>query len=251
VHPKTLDEWTDTVGQMIDEQRKGIIANHNLHSLYLFHRSREFREFYRKAVWTYIDGMPIIALARLYGHRLSRSQRITNVDWIDPLMGAAARHGWRIYYLGSSPGVAEAGAAALRRRHSALQMRTRDGYFDVTRLCTDNLAVLADVNNYEPDILMVGMGMPRQELWIQENLEQVSAKVIFSVGAAIDYFAGTIPTPPRWAARVGLEWAYRLMAEPGRLWKRYLLEPWSILVILAMDLIRRGFRLRETSFPEE
>jgi len=80
VHPKTLDEWTDTVGQMIDEQRKGIIANHNLHSLYLFHRSREFREFYRKAVWTYIDGMPIIALARLYGHRLSRSQRITNVD---------------------------------------------------------------------------------------------------------------------------------------------------------------------------
>ncbi len=249
VHAKTQEEWTGIVSEMIDTRQKGIIANHNLHSVYLFHRLRAFRDFYRKAAWTYIDGMPIIAFARFYGHRLNRQQRITNVDWFVPLMDAAARNGWRIFYLGSAPGVAEQGARILSAQHPGLQMRTQHGYFDI-KSTLQNRAALNEINEYKPDIVMVGMGMPRQELWVQEHLEELPTSVIFTVGAAIDYFAGVVPKPPRWAGRVGLEWAYRLMAEPRRLWQRYLLEPWSILGMLAIDLARRSLGLREASYPE-
>ena len=80
---------------------------------------------------------------------------------------------------------------------------------------------------------MVGMGMPLQEHWIAENYDKLGNAVILPCGAAIDYFAGAIPTPPRWAGRLGLEWLYRLLAEPTRLWKRYLIEPWFLLFLTA------------------
>jgi N-acetylglucosaminyldiphosphoundecaprenol N-acetyl-beta-D-mannosaminyltransferase len=80
------------------------------------------------------------------------------------------------------------------------------------------------------------MGMPRQEIWVLNNLEKLHAKVILTCGACMDYIAGEIPTPPRWMGRVGLEWLYRLLSEPGRLWKRYLVEPWFLGGLLVRDL---------------
>jgi N-acetylglucosaminyldiphosphoundecaprenol N-acetyl-beta-D-mannosaminyltransferase len=85
---------------------------------------------------------------------------------------------------------------------------------------------------------MVGMGMPRQEHWIVDNFELLGPVVVLPCGAAIDYVAGEIPTPPRWAGRCGLEWLYRLAAEPGRLWKRYLIEPWFVLLLMGRHWLR-------------
>jgi N-acetylglucosaminyldiphosphoundecaprenol N-acetyl-beta-D-mannosaminyltransferase len=86
---------------------------------------------------------------------------------------------------------------------------------------------------------MVGMGMPRQEYWTQENFQQREAQVILSsTGAALEYIAGAAPTPPRWAGRIGLEWMFRLAHEPRRLFSRYLIEPWYILLLLLMDYPR-------------
>jgi N-acetylglucosaminyldiphosphoundecaprenol N-acetyl-beta-D-mannosaminyltransferase len=76
---------------------------------------------------------------------------------------------------------------------------------------------------------MVGMGMPRQEVWVLENREDIDARALFCCGALMDYVAGEIPTPPRWIGRLGFEWLYRLLSEPSRLWRRYLLEPWSVM----------------------
>jgi N-acetylglucosaminyldiphosphoundecaprenol N-acetyl-beta-D-mannosaminyltransferase len=83
------------------------------------------------------------------------------------------------------------------------------------------------------------MGMPRQEHWIVDHLDKLSVNVILNGGAALDYFAGVIPTPPRWAGRLGLEWLFRLMAEPRRLWFRYLVEPWFIAYRLVIDMVSR------------
>jgi N-acetylglucosaminyldiphosphoundecaprenol N-acetyl-beta-D-mannosaminyltransferase len=82
---------------------------------------------------------------------------------------------------------------------------------------------------------MVGMGMPRQELWIEANLDAIQAKIILATGAVLDYVAGVIPTPPRWSGPLGLEWAFRLAAEPRRLASRYLIEPWTLLRVIARD----------------
>jgi N-acetylglucosaminyldiphosphoundecaprenol N-acetyl-beta-D-mannosaminyltransferase len=244
LQPMSSPELMAVVERGVQESRKWIITNHNLHSVYLFHRRTRLREFYKNAHWTFIDGMPLIALGKLYGHALEREQRVTLADWIHPLMETAARKGCRVFNLGSPDGVAEKGAAELRRLYPGLQMEVSSGYFDARQGSAENEAVLQRINDYQPDLLMVGMGMPRQEFWTQENFARLDARVILaSNGAAIDYVAGMVPTPPRWAGRMGLEWAFRLASEPRRLFGRYLMEPWYLLMLLTMDFVRKGGRL--------
>jgi N-acetylglucosaminyldiphosphoundecaprenol N-acetyl-beta-D-mannosaminyltransferase len=251
LHPMSLQELTDTVEQGILESRKWIITNHNLHSLYLFHRLPKLQEFYKDAYCTFIDGMSLIALSNLYGYALERKQRVTLADWMYPLMETAAHRGWRVFHLGSPEGVAEKGAKELRKLYSGLQIEVESGYFDANQGSAENEAVIQRINAYAPDLLMVGMSMPRQEFWTQENFARLNARVILaSNGAAIEYIAGAVPTPPRWAGRVGMEWAFRLRNEPRRLFSRYLVEPWYLLLLLARDFVRKGGRLSER-LPEE
>ena len=250
LQPKSMLEMNDLVEQGIRERQKWIIANHNLHSVYLFHRQPRMREFYARADFTYLDGMPLVALGRLYGYPLQRDQRVTNADWTRPLMGLAADRGWRVFNVGSPKGVAEKGAEELRKLYPTLQIEVCDGYFDAASGSAENEALVARINSYQPDLLMVGMGMPRQEFWTQENFARLNAHVILSSnGAALDYIAGAVPTPPRWAGRIGLEWAFRLVNEPRRLFSRYLIEPWYILLLLIMDYPRNraGVKLRARS----
>jgi len=150
-------------------------------------------------------------------------------------MAQAAQRGWRVFYLGSKPGVAERGAEILQQRFSGLQIATAHGYFDARPDSQENQAILAAINTYQPHVLMVGMSMPRQEHWVLDNLDRLRANAILPAGAAIDYVAGAVPTPPRWAGRWGLEWLFRLVAEPGRLWRRYFVEPWFVLMLVLSE----------------
>jgi N-acetylglucosaminyldiphosphoundecaprenol N-acetyl-beta-D-mannosaminyltransferase len=92
------------------------------------------------------------------------------------------------------------------------------------------------VNAFKPHVLLVGMGMPRQEAWLRANLDALDCGVALPMGAAFDYEAGAIPTPPRWMGQVGMEWLFRLIAEPRRLSSRYLIEPWSLIGPALADL---------------
>jgi N-acetylglucosaminyldiphosphoundecaprenol N-acetyl-beta-D-mannosaminyltransferase len=235
VHLKTMSELQALVSSTISFGGQAVIANHNLHSLYLFHRQPQLRDFYGDAEWIHIDGIPIVYLARIFGYAAKREHRTTYADWLPKLMQAAASEGWRVFYVGSPAEVAEQGAKLLRAKCPGLQIRTRDGYFDARRGSADNESVLQAINAYKPHLLLVGMGMPRQELWIHENRGRICANVILPAGAAMDYVAGAVRTPPRWSGRVGLEWAFRLFDEPQRLWRRYLLEPWFLVGILLKE----------------
>ena len=238
VHRKNLSELNALVGSVIASGEQQVIANHNLHSLHLYHRDARMRDFYAGAEWTHVDGMALVALARLCGHKINREHRITYVDWVHPLVAEAARNHWRIFYLGGAPGVAERGAAILHEQHLGLQIKTVHGYFDTDPAGPENRAMLAAIAAYRPHILMVGMGMPRQENWIHDNRNALAANVILPCGAVMDYVAGAIATPPRWAGRTGLEWAFRLANEPRRLWQRYLVEPWSLSGLVVQEILR-------------
>jgi N-acetylglucosaminyldiphosphoundecaprenol N-acetyl-beta-D-mannosaminyltransferase len=239
IQPRSMTELTELVEQGIREDRKWIIANHNLHSVYLVHRHAKLRDFYAQAHWTYVDGMSLIALGRLYGFPLSREQRVTNADWTGPLMELAAARGWRVFNLGSPQQVAEEAAHKLRERYPSLQLEVSDGFFDASHGSADNEALLQRINAYQPDLLLVGMGMPRQEFWTQENYARLNVRVILSSnGAAFDYVAGAVPVPPRWSGRMGLEWLFRFYYEPRRLFGRYLFEPWYVLMVLLTDYSR-------------
>ncbi|BBD68266.1 WecB/TagA/CpsF family glycosyl transferase [Nostoc commune NIES-4072] len=232
----SIPELNLLIEESIEKNKKWIIANHNMHSLYLFHNDPKMQAFYAKAKYTHIDGMPLLFIGKLLGFPMKREQRVTYADWVWPLMAEAADKGWRVFYLGSKPGVAEKGASILCRKFPGLQIACAHGYIDMNKDSQENLAILAAINAYKPHVLMVGMGMPRQEQWIYENLEHIHTNTILTSGACIDYVAGAIPTPPRWMGKMGLEWLYRLLSEPKRLWRRYLLEPWFLATLFLREI---------------
>jgi len=244
---KTMPELLAIVSEIIKTKQKAVIANHNLHSLYLFQREPMLKAFHSRAEWCHIDGMPLVALARLFGYKAKRNHRVTYVDWMNPLMELAAENRWRIFYLGSPEGVAERGADIFRRGYPALQIRTAHGYFSFHPNSEENLRVIRSISEFEPHILMVGMGMPRQEFWIHQNRDSLAANVILPCGASMDYVAGAVRVPPRWAGRVGLGWVFRLMHEPGRLWQRYLVEPWSLAGPVFREFVKTRFSFDKTS----
>jgi N-acetylglucosaminyldiphosphoundecaprenol N-acetyl-beta-D-mannosaminyltransferase len=228
------------IGSSISSKKSLLISNHNIHSVYLWHRTPEVRAFYDSADIVHTDGMPLVFVGRLLGLPVTREHRIAYIDWLPKLLAHAAEKQWRVMFLGSAPGIAEKAAQVFRTQYPTLQLRAEHGYFNPNSESEDCRAVLDEIAEFSPDILLLGMGMPRQELWAQANRQNIAAPVILSsAGATLDYFAGAIPTPPRWSGRLGLEWLFRLIAEPGRLWRRYLVEPWYIARVLLASKISR------------
>lgn len=244
VNPLTIVDLLALISETVKSKGRCVIANHNLHSIYIYHHDAKMQAFEMQAQYKHSDGMSLVILGRLLGYPLRREHRVTYMDWVRPLMAEAAQQTWRIFYLGSKPGVAGRGAEILRQEFPGLQIMTSDGYFDATAGSIENQKMLEMINAYQPNVLMVGMGMPRQEHWILDNLESIYANAILPCGACIDYIAGEIPTPPRWMGRWGLEWLYRLISEPRRLWKRWLWEPWFVLKLLLQEMWNRSAQAR-------
>lgn len=242
VHALTVDDLTAAEAACIARPGASLIINHNLHSLYLVQRDAVMRALYARADYIHIDGMALIWLGRLLGFPLRRDHRVTWLDWLEPLMAAAAARGWSVFYLGGKAGIAAKAANRLAAEFPGLVVETASGYFDARPGSADSEALLARINAARPDILMVGMGMPRQEHWIHHHIDRLEVGVVHAPGACFDYVAGEVPRPPRWVGRAGLEWLYRLLSEPRRLWRRYLVEPWSVLGLFLRELLRRRSR---------
>jgi N-acetylglucosaminyldiphosphoundecaprenol N-acetyl-beta-D-mannosaminyltransferase len=235
VHALSQEALTARVAELVRSGRQAVVAHHNLHSAALCRRDMRLRAFYRDADVVHADGMALVVAARLLGRPLRRAHRTTYADWIGPLIAAAARERWRVFVLGGSPGVSARAAERLRALHPALAIESADGYFEPA----GTPLVVEKIRAFAPHLLFVGMGMPRQELWIREWQEELPACVVLPCGACFDYVAGVVPTPPRILGRTGLEWLYRLAREPRRLWRRYLVEPWSLVGVFAREWLDR------------
>jgi N-acetylglucosaminyldiphosphoundecaprenol N-acetyl-beta-D-mannosaminyltransferase len=219
----------------IQNRKKWIIANHNLHSIYLYHYSSGMSDFYEAARYIHIDGMILIGIGKLLHLPLTQRNRVAYIDWIIPLVEIASKNSWRIYYLGSKPGVAEKGARILQRKFPELVMETHHGYFNPIFSGEDNIRIVNEINNFNPNIILVGMGMPRQEKWILDNLNYLNVNIFLNAGACMDYLAGEIPVTPRWLGKIGMEWSYRLLLNPRYFWRRYFIEPWFLLKYFFVD----------------
>lgn len=241
VHAVTVSELHRLIGRAVRRRERFLMVSQNLHSVYVVHRDEELRFAQALATCVRIDGMPIVLLGRLLGLPLRRVHRTGWMDWLEPFMSEAVERSWRIHYVGSKPGVAERGAVTLRKRFPGLSITTDHGYFPIEPGHDAFEAVIERIRSTSPDVLIVGMGMPRQEQFVVRAFDRHEVPVILTAGACMDYVAGVISVPPRWLGRIGLEWAYRLVSEPTRLWRRYLVEPWFALGLFARDLAERRF----------
>ena len=233
------EEVLHHIQQAVRQGAKSLIANHNLHSLYLMQKRPELGAFYDKADLIEVDSTPLLAFSRALGLHSRGFHRCTYLDWRDHFWSLANREGWRILSVGGAPGVGDEAARRLKLRYPDTDIAIHHGFFDARPGSSENAAVLDRITTFQPHILFVGMGMPRQELWIAENFERLPDCVILSVGAAFDYEAGVQSAAPRWMGRAGIEWAYRLLHDPKRLFVRYCVEPWTLLP-LALRHIRQA-----------
>ncbi len=231
------EEVLHHVETWVDARRKVVIANHNLNSLALLQRHPGLNRFYERADLVEVDSTPLIHFAKLLGLHGKAFHRCTYLDWRDHFWSLVDRKGWRVMYVGGEQSVVERARDRLANCYPRADIHVRDGFFDATPGSGDNAAVVDQVRAFDPHILFVGMGMPRQELWILNNLDALPDCAVFSVGAAFDYEAGAQKAAPRWMGRMGVEWLFRLVNDPKRLARRYLIEPWSLSHLILADVI--------------
>jgi N-acetylglucosaminyldiphosphoundecaprenol N-acetyl-beta-D-mannosaminyltransferase len=212
---------------------KRLLLNHNLHSAYLHEIDSKFRQLYQLADRVVIDGAPILWLTSLFSRRrLTNAERISSTDWIDALPGLATSR--RLFVYGAVSRSNEMAVTKLSEQLKDWSVSGVDGFVD------ESTAVRL-IQDFKPDIVLVGLGMPRQEHFLLGNYAQLPDATYATVGGAIDYIAGVTRLAPRWLGRLGLEWVWRLVNEPRRLAYRYLIEP----LLLAYRVMVRALMRRD------
>ena len=176
---------------------------------------------------------------RLAGQLLNRHirQNVNGTDLLPLLCSIAASKGLGIYLLGGHPGVAEAAAKWMQQRCPDLRISgTRNGYFTAE----DESAIVNDIRISGAHILLVALGAPKQEEWIADHKSSLNPGVCLGVGGLFDFYSGRIPRAPIWMREIGLEWFYRFLQEPGRMWRRYFLGNAIFLLRVLAERLRNG-----------
>ncbi len=229
-HAVTADDLLDEIEHVIGKDLRRVIASQNLHGIHTYLSDASYRALHESHdTLVHIDGMPLVWAAKARGHEVNADHRTASIDWIYDLLRLASDRGWRVFHLGSPPEVSDIGLATLQDRFPNLNIGGRDGYFDMDPTGHENREVLQQIDTFAPDILLVGMGMGRQERWILQNLERLPANAIITTGAMMELISGQLSIPPRWIARMGFEWLYRLVSNTSAVAGRYLVEPFQII----------------------
>jgi N-acetylglucosaminyldiphosphoundecaprenol N-acetyl-beta-D-mannosaminyltransferase len=220
VDPLTVEELHAEIERLVRSGvRGGLVLNVNAHCLNLCYEDPKLRTFLNGAEVVFCDGAGVMLAARILGRRIP--ERITYADWAWRMAAFAAAQGFSLYLFGARPGVAQEAARRLQQRYPSLKIvGVRHGYLDQS---AENEVVVQEINAAAPDILLVGLGMPLQEGWLMENRHKLDVGVALTGGATFDYVSGTLRRGPRFLTENGFEWLARLLVEPRRLWRRYLL----------------------------
>jgi N-acetylglucosaminyldiphosphoundecaprenol N-acetyl-beta-D-mannosaminyltransferase len=199
-----------------------MVATANAQFAQIAGADQHFRRLLKGADLVVADGMSVVLASRLLGHPLP--ERIAGVDLLVELCEEAANAGLTVYFLGGRPGAAEKAAENLCGRFPRLTVAGIDcPPLGFEKDPVEAMGVVRRIRRAAPDILFVGLGAPKQEYWMEEHADALPVKVMIGVGCSFDVLSGEMPRAPRWMQQTGLEWAFRLGQEPGRLWKRYLL----------------------------
>lgn len=218
----TSTELLRSMGIIIDKGWRSVIANVNVHAFNIAKQNSWFKNFLNESDIVFCDGYGVILGARILGYHIP--ERITYADWMWKLAEYSAHSNYTIYLLGGNAEVVELAKTKLVNSYPTLKIvGCHHGYFDKRKDSRENEFVINQINQSKPNILVIGFGMPLQERWLIENWEQMDVNIALTGGAVFDYISGTLRRAPAWMTNHGLEWLGRLIYEPHRLWRRYLL----------------------------
>ena len=230
----TMDQTLDLIGRMILDRIPRYVITANLNYAMLVDDNPRLAQTTDGAAMVLADGQPLVWRSRLTdGEPLP--QRVTGSELIYQLAERAVKSGWRIYFLGAEPGVAQKCADTLVKRYPGLQIAGVQSP-PYRKLTEQEILEQRDmIRSAKPDILLVAFGQPKGELWIEENYRELGIPVSIQLGASFDFVAGRAKRAPKLWQVTGLEWAYRMMSDPKRLIPRYTANAWFLFRILLQD----------------
>lgn len=252
MHPSTDPEKIDVLGAMVDtytfsdavdrvlcwslrnESRSVYFCN--VHAVITARKNRELQDAINSADMVNPDGKPVAWLVGVLSDR--QQEKVSGPDFMIELCERLGKNGLSCYLYGSTQNTLEKLEASLNQRYENLRIVGK--YSPPFRRLTmaEEEKIIFNMNSSGANVVFVGLGCPKQEIWISNNREKIEA-VTLGVGAAFDYHAGVIRRAPEWMQRNGFEWLFRLLSEPRRLWRRYLVTNIKFVFYVALLLIKR------------
>lgn len=214
------------------ENHKFILLNPYL--LLEARRSFEYADYIKNCDIITADGVGLILAGWVYAKPFP--ERVTGTDLMPKLAERAAQKGWKVYFLGAKPGIAEKAYQNLKSMYPKFNVvGIHHGYFSNN----EEKKIVDEIKSKKPDILVVCLGAYKQERFIQKYQKEIAVPVAFGTGASFDFWAGRFKRAPRWMQKYGLEWLFRLIQEPKRLWKRYLIGNTIFMWLVFKELLKK------------
>ena len=234
----TMDEALENIDELIQEDRNAFVVTPNVDHIVQLERGGELVYVYNQADLILTDGKPLIWISKWYGTPIK--EKISGSDLFPRLCQMAAQKGYKMFFLGAEEGVAAKAAENLSKRYKSLQVvgtYSPPIGFENNKNEMDKIHKL--IKDSKPHILIVALGCPKQELFILHNRKELGVPISLGLGASIDFESGNVKRAPKWMADHGLEWLYRIIQDPKRLAKRYLVDDTEIFR-LAMRYKRKS-----------
>ncbi|MDW8051729.1 MAG: WecB/TagA/CpsF family glycosyltransferase [Armatimonadota bacterium] len=214
VHAVRMEEALCRIEQLIQQREPSLVITADANAILLALQDAEFRALMEQAALITADGAGLLWAGRRLGQPFP--ERVSGVDLVEQLVRLSHEKGYRLYFVGAAPGVAQRAAESLLRCYPNAQIvGVQHGYFSPDEEPT----VVEQIAAARPDVVLVGMGMPYQEKWVWRHRHALGAAVLIGVGGSFDVYGGVVKRAPRWLQRVGCEWLWRLLQDPRKIKK--------------------------------
>lgn len=216
-----LKELLDLIVQFCNgvKDKVWLVNNVNIHALNIAYKDKDFKEILNNSDVVFCDGYGVVLAAKILKQLIG--QRMTPPDWIDDLFQVLTEHEKAVFFLGDEEKVVYKFTKRVKKKLPSLKIAGfHHGFFNTQD--HENSEVIDKINNSKADVLLIGMGMPLQEKWAYENRTRLSVKAIISIGALFRWYSGVEKRAPSWLTNNGLEWLGRLVIQPKKIWKRYI-----------------------------
>lgn len=226
----TMDETLDAIDSLIKEDNCSYVVTPNVDHIVQLEKDEELKRVYENASLILTDGKPLIWISNWY--KTPIKEKISGSDLFPRVCELAAKKGYTMYLLGAAEGVADKAAKNLMDKYKGMNIvGTYSPPFGFEKDKVELKKIERQIQEVHPDILIVGLGCPKQEKYMYHHCKELDVPISFGLGASIDFEAGNIKRAPRWMSEHGLEWLYRITQDPKRLAKRYLVDDMKIISI--------------------
>ena len=242
----TRAETVTWIQNIIEKNDKSYLCTVNVAILMTMRKESVLQQFVDSASLVVADGAPIVWYSRLSKSKLP--ERVTGIDLVEDLCEKSETDGHRIFLLGATQETLDLATATIRSRHPNVQLAgVHHGFFGPE----DSKAVVKRINRSNAQILLVAMGVPKQEKFIMDNWQSLEVNIAIPIGGSFEVIAGKKQRAPEFVQSIGMEWFYRLIQEPGRLWKRYLTTGLQFLQLVSKEIFlgNPNFKLYRVKEP--